>query len=238
MANYYDKYLEEYKKRMNVKERWKKHMTQKEKGIFWRGYIIFIILTAVVFGMAYTFLEKKVGLPIYLLVAGCTFLFMYRIIVKGDVEINKIKDDIALRVYEVETWEKKNKLDIEDFKQYLRDTDVKTEKQIVTVLEEIDKTINMKSRLNTVAMGGVGVFCLPIWTKQIDLIYVNIKTIEDGIANFMSLCILVTCVTWAIKGLYIVCQYMINDMRESKYSELEALKKILLEMHLESMREE
>lgn len=58
MDNYHNKYLNEYKKRMDPKSRWKIYMSKGEKVKFYLGPIIVSILLVGMLIVGYFMLEK------------------------------------------------------------------------------------------------------------------------------------------------------------------------------------
>ncbi|MBC8580929.1 hypothetical protein [Zhenhengia yiwuensis] len=240
MNDYHNKYLNEYKKRMDPKYRWRRYMSKEEKVKFYSGPIIAGILLASMFIGAYFILKKREWILIGSVSEIVALGVMYVVLIINEKFTDKVKERIAREVYKIDSWEKKNDLDRKVFKEYLRMHDVKTEKQISMVLESIEKEIIKKSKSNIVIKGGAVVFLLPVWAEQVKVIYKDI-TISDGFSMLMFLFFVVGVGTiiwklleWCIKKFY----QLICEIKEWELIRSKELRGILLEMYLEALGKE
>lgn len=261
MQGYHDKYLREYKKRMNPKELWKKHMSPEEKKklntyFYWIMICIAIVILVGMFMMGintFSFMafaqNKKVVVIISVIIELVMAIILYILHDAEEDFIKKVKGRVASDEYKMDSLDDKINLEIESFKDYLTKTNVKTEKQIQVVLNSISEAEKENAKKNKITTAGIGVFILPIWNKQVELIYKqivmmgekeggnNIAIIEDGMANFISLCVLVIGVAIIVYALHKGLESVKATIRYPKYEGLKEMKAILLEMHLESMKE-
>ena len=198
MKNYYNKYLEEYEKRMHPENRWMKYMSRKERGLYYGVPIFLMVLTlraiyalwsmCNLLGEAESKIEWSYLIGFILeVVMICVMGYIVGKI--SDKYIIRKKNEIAVKVYRLESWSEKNELDKEAFKSYLRNNNVKTEKQISIVLKSIDSKIGEGWKENrAVSFSAIGIALFsPIWSEEVKRRY---ATEQLGELTFFYLCLL------------------------------------------------
>lgn len=236
MRNYInDKYLKEYEKRTNAKELWKKHLKDEEKKQYNRylsGVYICIAFIVIFSSVKVSRMQIHITVLDIVIMIGA-LLILLRIWKKEEDFSIRVKNRIAVEEYGLKSWKEKVDLEIEAIKLFLRNNNVKTEKQIEVALKSIEDEIAKKSKYNIVGVSSFSVFLLTVWNEQIKLMY---KYQEPN--NIWKLFIILVALLFIVWCIIIVLTKYSYDMKEIKISKLKGMKNILLEMYLEALGEE